>query len=111
MVCFNGYKPTLKQVAAEKKKSPPKPKHPLQVSEEVHSLVSQLAHDKGISMEQVVAKAIIKEAKAALNTPDGEKQRFYLSLAKSAEREINHALHFLQSNPSWEQLEVWKDYL
>lgn len=29
----------------------------------------------------------------------------------SAEREINHALHFLQSNPAWEQLEVWRDYL
>ncbi|KGR73936.1 DUF503 domain-containing protein [Ureibacillus sinduriensis] len=29
----------------------------------------------------------------------------------SAEREINHALHFLKSNPSWEQLEVWTDYL
>lgn len=29
----------------------------------------------------------------------------------SAECEINHALHFLQSNPAWEQLEVWRDYL
>lgn len=29
----------------------------------------------------------------------------------SAEGEINHALHFLQSNPTWEQLEVWRDYL
>ncbi|AHN20960.1 DUF503 domain-containing protein [Lysinibacillus sphaericus] len=29
----------------------------------------------------------------------------------AAEREINHALHYLQSNPSWEQLNVWRDYL
>lgn len=29
----------------------------------------------------------------------------------SAEREINHALYFLQSNPSWEQLDVFREYL
>lgn len=29
----------------------------------------------------------------------------------AAEREINNALHYLQSNPSWEQLNVWRDYL
>lgn len=29
----------------------------------------------------------------------------------SAEREINHALHFLQSNPAWDQLDVWREYL
>lgn len=29
----------------------------------------------------------------------------------AADRELNYALHFLQSNPSWEQLEVWRDYL
>ena len=39
-------------------------------------------------MEQVVAKAVIKEAKAALNTPDGDRQRLYFSLAKNAEQEL-----------------------
>ncbi|MEK4228776.1 DUF503 domain-containing protein [Solibacillus sp. FSL H8-0538] len=29
----------------------------------------------------------------------------------AAEREINHALHFLQSNPEWEQLEFYREYL
>ncbi|SOC35613.1 DUF503 domain-containing protein [Ureibacillus acetophenoni] len=29
----------------------------------------------------------------------------------SAEREINHALNFLQSYPAWEQLDVWREYL
>jgi len=29
----------------------------------------------------------------------------------SAESEINYALQFLKSNPEWEQLEVWKEYL
>lgn len=100
MVCFNGYKPTLKQVAAEKRKSPLKPKRPLQVSEEIHSLVSQLAQDRGLSLEQVVAKSVIKEAKAALNTPDDEKQRLYLSLAKNAEQEINQRYMGEQSRRS-----------
>lgn len=99
-MCFNPHSVIQRELAAERKKSPAKPKRPLQVSEEVHSLVSQLAHDKGISMEQVVAKAIIKEAKAALNTPDGEKQRLYLSLAKSAEREINQRYMGEQSRRS-----------
>ena len=88
MVCFNHHTVTQREVAAERKKSPPKPKRPLQVSEEVHSLVSQLAQDRNLSMEQVVAKAVIKEAKAALNTPDGDKQRLYFSLAKNAENEL-----------------------
>lgn len=29
----------------------------------------------------------------------------------SAEREIDHALQFLKSNPAWEQLEVIREYL
>ncbi|KGR80312.1 DUF503 domain-containing protein [Ureibacillus manganicus] len=33
------------------------------------------------------------------------------SSKESAEREINHALHFLQSNPAWDQLDVWREYL
>jgi hypothetical protein len=33
------------------------------------------------------------------------------SSKEASEREINHALHYLQSNPAWEQLNVWRDYL
>ena len=88
MVCFNPRVVPQSKVAAERKKSPPKPKRPLQVSEEVHSLVSQMAQDRGLSMEQVVAKAVIKEAKSALNTPDSDKQRLYFVLAKNAENEL-----------------------
>jgi len=29
----------------------------------------------------------------------------------SAERELNNALHYLQSNPAWDQLDVWREYL
>ena len=88
MVCFNPHTVTQSRVAAERKKSPPKPKPPLQVSEEIHSLVSQMAKDRNLSLEQVVGKAVIKEAKAALDTPDGDKQRLYFSLAKNAEQEL-----------------------
>ena len=88
MVCFNPRSVTQSRVAAERKKSPPKPKHPLQVSEEIHSLVSQIAKDRNLSLEQVVGKAVIKEAKAALDTPDGDKQRLYFSLARNAEQEL-----------------------
>lgn len=28
-----------------------------------------------------------------------------------AEKEINHAVHYLQSNPSWEQLDFFREYL
>lgn len=35
-----------------------------------------------------------------------------LSSSKAAaEREMNHALHFLQSNPEWEQLNLYREYL
>lgn len=47
-----------------------------------------MAKDRNLSLEQVVAKAVIKEAKAALDTPDGDKQRLYYSLAKNAEQEL-----------------------
>lgn len=88
MVCFNPHLVPQKEFAAERKKPPTKLKRPLQVSEEVHSLVFQMAQDRNLSMEQVVAKAVIKEAKSALDTPDGDKQRLYFSLAKNAEQEL-----------------------
>lgn len=100
MVCFNPRVVPQSKVVAERKKSPPKPKRPLQVSEEIHSLVSQIAHDRGLSMEQVVAKSVIKEAKATLNTPDGDKQRLYLSLVKNAEQEIRQRYMGEQSRRS-----------
>jgi uncharacterized protein YlxP (DUF503 family) len=33
------------------------------------------------------------------------------SAKDAAERELNNALHFLQSNPEWEQLEFYREYL
>ncbi|MBR0372881.1 hypothetical protein IJH72_03020 [Candidatus Saccharibacteria bacterium] len=88
MICFNPHSVTQSKVTAERKKSPAKHKRPLQVSEEIHSLISQMAKDRNLSLEQVVGKAVIKEARAALDTPDGDKQRLYLSLTKNAEQEL-----------------------
>lgn len=33
------------------------------------------------------------------------------SVKDAAERELMHAVHFLQSNPQWEQLEFYREYL
>lgn len=87
MVCFNHHSIPFKQVAAEEKKEPPK-KRPLQVSENLHSLVTMMATDRNLSLEQVVSKAVIKEAKAALDTPDSGKQRRYFIAIKATEDEI-----------------------
>lgn len=87
MVCFNHREATFKQVTAGEKKEPPK-KRPLQISENLHSLVTMMAIDRNLSLEQVVSKAVIKEAKAALDTPDGEKQRRYFIAIKATEDEI-----------------------
>ena len=87
MVCFTGYKPTFKQVAAGKKKEPPK-KRPLQISEELHGLISLLAKDNNQSLEQMVAGAVIQRAKSALNTPDNDRQRAYYERIRGTEQEI-----------------------
>ncbi|MCT6923590.1 MULTISPECIES: DUF503 domain-containing protein [Bacillales] len=33
------------------------------------------------------------------------------SSKEAAEREITHALHYLESNPEWERLEMFREYL
>lgn len=73
-------------------KDPPK-KRPLQISEELHALVSQLATDRNQSLEQIVAFAVIKQAKAAPLPPDGERQILYRQLIRQAEDEIKLRYH------------------
>ena len=67
-------------------KEPPK-KRPLQISEELHSLVTQMAADRNQSLEQIVAFAVIKQANAA-PLQDGEHQILYRRLTRKAEDEI-----------------------
>ena len=33
------------------------------------------------------------------------------SSKEAADREMNNAVYYLQSNPEWEMLEIWRDYL
>ena len=33
------------------------------------------------------------------------------SVKEAADREMNYALHYLQSNPEWEMLDSWREYL
>ena len=33
------------------------------------------------------------------------------SAKEASDREMNYALHYLQSNPEWEMLDSWREYL
>lgn len=79
-------------------KTPPK-KRPLQISEELHSLVAQMAVDRNQSLEQIVAFAVIKQANAA-PLPDGERQILYRQLTRKAEDEIKLRYHTERSRRS-----------
>ena len=87
MVHFGPYNPSCNKVGPEVKKKAA-PKRPLQVSTELHSLISMMAQDRGFSLEQIVSKAVTQYARAALNTPDGDIQRRYMSAIRDAEQEI-----------------------
>lgn len=74
-------------------KDPPK-KRPLQISEELHSLVSMMAADRNQSLEQVVSAAVIKQAKSALPTiPNPERQFSYSQSIRRTEDEIKLRYH------------------
>ena len=100
MVCF-----ATRVAAGEKtpqqitRKTPPK-KRPLQISEELHSLVSLMAADRNLSLEQVVASAVIKQAKSAPTPPDGERQILYRQSIRNAEEEIKIRYHTERSRRS-----------
>ena len=79
-------------------KEPPK-KRPLQISEELHSLVAQMAIDRNQSLEQIVTFAVIKQANAA-PLPDGEHQILYRQLIRKAEDEIKLRYHTERSRRS-----------
>ena len=74
-------------------KDPPK-KRPLQISEELHSLVSMMATDKNQSLEQVVSAAVIKQAKSALPTISNPERQFsYSQSIRRTEDEIKLRYH------------------
>lgn len=74
-------------------KTPPK-KRPLQISEDLHSLVSMMATDRNQSLEQIVSMSVIKQAKAALPTVANPERQFSYSRAiRKAEEEIRLRYH------------------
>ena len=79
-------------------KEPPK-KHPIQISEELHSLVTQMAIDRNQSLEQIVTFAVIKQA-IVTPLPDGERQILYRQLIHEAEDEIKLRYHTERSRRS-----------
>lgn len=94
MVC------SIKGVGAGRNFAPPSPqkdppkKRPIQISEELHSLVSMMAADRGQSLEQVVSAAVTKQAKAALPTiSNPERQYDYSQSIRKAEDEIKLRYH------------------
>lgn len=90
----------IKGVGAGKNFAPPSPpkdppkKRPLQISEELHSLVSMMAADRNQSLEQVVSAAVIKQAKSALPTISNPERQFsYSQSIRRTEDEIKLRYH------------------
>ncbi len=74
-------------------KDPPK-KRPIQISEDLHSLVSMMAIDRNQSLEQIVSAAVIKQAKTALPTVSNPERQFsYSQSIRKAEEEIKLRYH------------------
>ncbi|KOS69426.1 hypothetical protein AEA09_13230 [Lysinibacillus contaminans] len=66
-------------------------------------MITRTKQKFNVSIAEVDHQNVWQRTKLALVAVSSSKE--------AAEREINHALQFLQSNPSWEQLNVWRDYL
>lgn len=99
MVCFKGYIPTERKTPSVGRRNPPS-KRPIQVSEELHALISMMATDGNQSLEQVVSSAILKQANSALNTSDSNRQRQYLDCIHKAKQEIKERYHGERSRRS-----------
>ena len=93
MVCFNTYNVSQSKVAPERKKSAAHPKRPIQISEQLHSLVTMMARDDNLSLEQIVSAAVVSKAKKRLSTPDLDRQTSYYRMIKEAENEIKNRYH------------------
>lgn len=75
------------------RKEPPI-KRPLQISSDLHFLISIMAADRSQSLEQVVSTSVIKQAKAALPTiTDPERQYSYSQSIHRTEEEIKLRYH------------------
>ena len=66
-------------------------------------MITRTKQKFNVSIAEIDHQNVWRRTKLALVAVSSSKE--------APEREINHALHYLESNPSWEQLNVWRDYL
>ncbi len=83
--------------------------------------IIQAAHS--LKEKRAVLQRMVTRTKQKFNVSvaeidhQNEWQRTRLALVavasskEAAERELMHAVHFLQSNPQWEQLDFYREYL
>lgn len=65
-------------------------------------MISRTKQKFNVSIAEIDHQNVWQRTRLALVTVASSKD--------AADRELNYALHFLQSNPAWEQLDVWRDY-
>lgn len=66
-------------------------------------MVTRTKQKFNVSVAEIDHQNVWQRTRLALVTVASSKE--------AAERELNHALHYLQSNPEWEQLEFYREYL
>lgn len=66
-------------------------------------MITRTKQKFNVSIAEIDHQNVWQRTKLALVSVSSSKQ--------SAEHEINNALSFLQSNPEWEMLDIWKEYL
>lgn len=75
------------------RKEPPV-KRPLQISSDLHSLISKMAVDRNQSLEQIVSISVIRQAKASLPAITNPERRYsYSQSIHKAEEEIKLRYH------------------
>ena len=65
-------------------------------------MISRTKQKFNVSIAEIDHQNVWQRTRLALVTVASSKD--------AADRELNYALHFLQSNPAWEKLDVWRDY-
>lgn len=66
-------------------------------------MITRTKQKFNVSVAEIDHQDVWQRTRIALVTVSSSKE--------AADREMNHAIHFLQSNPEWEMLDVWREYL
>ena len=102
MIQFDEWGVPIKRQVEKQERS----KTPIQVSNELHSLIKALSSTRRESLEQVVSSAIIACARPHLNSTDAMFQTRYFNLIKNAEREIKQRYGQTKSRRSQHMREI-----